>query len=445
MCKCCVVHQYAIFIMTGSGSRASSSGTATNADSPKRKKIVHVTLTMSANTPKNSYSKKTICKELFSYTKQLTERIGPEHAVEPQDFSCKEGTSRNKLCFFVTMKTSAPLLPFFSTDSLRRAITKGVIFSERDIDSVESDSPVSSPHPKGAATQKKEAAKPTLVPTFTCVLRSVPTAIADQDLLKELKKEHPKTTGAKRIVARANNQPTRLVRVFSPCQETITTILRVGATINGNPYDAEPSNPPPLVRMRCSHCFSFEHLRAQCPKKSEPATCPTCSSAIHPGQPCKTENAACPSCQGHHGVWKCPKALEIPPGAPRKIFRLPEEGPKATNHIEASSDISAATPPPQKLPVTVHQLLSALVLIADMDPTAPRKVRLQTLSHWSRQNLNIDATFLFQGNVLAGIHYNSAETDSTQRPRAAHRSRSKERRRSRGTPTQASSDAKNHS
>jgi len=112
-------------------------------------------------------------------------------------------------------------------------------------------------------------------------------------------------------------------------------------------------------------------------------------------------------------------------GAPRINIKLPVEGPKATSQV--SKDDDSSKPLPQDQPVTVHQLMSAIAFVADLDPTAPRKVTLQALSHWSLMSLGIQATFLFQGNFLAGIHYKPVET-ATHQPRVTHRSRSKERR-----------------
>lgn len=389
-----------------------------------------ITVTISPNTPKSTFTEDSVRKEVVTYANKVAKQLDPNTKIQPNDVKCKEGISRSKRCFLITAQLEKSLFPMFTSETLRKAVQKPVLFSPRDIDFIESN--VSIPprrdNPNPATSSKSAAPRP----TFTCVLRSVPSEITDKDILTDIRQQFPEVTNAKRIIARSNDKPTRLIRIFSTSQETVTNILRTGAEIQGNVYDAEASNPPPLIRLRCAHCLSFDHLKGQCDKISTPAVCPKCSEVSHPNVPCKSKSTTtCPSCQGNHGAWKCPKALDVPVGAPRLNIRLPEDGPKATSQVSEDH----TKPLLQDQPITVHQLMSAMALVADLDSSAPRKVRFQALSHWSRTTLGIQATFLFQSNFLAGIHYQTAETTTPQQPRATHRSRSRERRRATSSKT----------
>ena len=281
---------------------------------------VIITVTISPNTPKQSFTQDTVRKELVLYANKVAQQLDPSIKISRSDVKCTEGASRSKRCFLITAQLQKVLLPLFTSEALRKAVQKPVLFSP--IDYIESNVSIPPKRDHTTATPRSAASRP----TSTCVLRSVPCPIADKDILDGSRKDFPSVTNAKRIIARSNDKPTRLIRVFTTSQETVANILRNGARIQGEMYDAEASNPPPHIRLRSAHYFSFDHLKAQCDKTSTPAICPRCSDAIHPNQPCKTKSSTtCPSCQGNHGARKSPQALEVPMGAPRINIKLPVE------------------------------------------------------------------------------------------------------------------------
>lgn len=87
--------------------------------------------------------------------------------------------------------------------------------------------------------QKQEANKPTSKPTFTCVIKSIPTTISTEELKPYFKTENIHITNATRI--RNDKGPHPLVRLFTTDPALVSTLITNGLTIGYTRYRVEES------------------------------------------------------------------------------------------------------------------------------------------------------------------------------------------------------------
>lgn len=395
-------------------------------------RLAKITITMASHVSHRTDAS-SIQKALGSYLTSLSEE---KKRFASNLMKTTEATSRGRKVFLVDVTAPLELLRYLTTPTLRTAKNKGFLLSPADVDDVVSNVPLHYAHPNVKKTMDIGTSRNRPKAKFTCVIKDVALEVDDKDVLTELQRRFPDINGAKRIISRASNKPTLLVRVFTACEETVASLLNHGVDLAGNYHKVDPSNPPPPLRRRCTHCAQFDHFTSQCPKAGEPPVCPRCGDTGHSSAGCTKVDPSCPSCKQQHPAWRCPKAFAHSPAsasapAPKQPLYFPSSGPAAV--VDSSVQQSSG----KKLhltTVTTHQLVSAMVLLADMDPTAARHLKLKSISHWTHQVLGLETNFLFDGNQLAGIHYKPFEAEPQDQSaeeapkRGARKSRSRSRR-----------------
>ncbi len=126
-----------------------------------------------------------------------------------------------------------------------------------------------------------------------------------------LQQKHPSLFKAKRIISRADNQPTTFIRIsFTDKAEADKLIANRRIYIGVVSHRCEEPNQPIRVN-RCYNCQGLNHIAKNCPE-SQP-TCPNCAEHHSKEEQCKTPTKHCANCtdNNNHAAYanSCPKYL----------------------------------------------------------------------------------------------------------------------------------------
>ena len=177
-------------------------------------------------------------------------------------------------------------------------------------------------------------------PSSSFVVTRVDKEITEQEVTVELQTSGLSVTKSLRIISRATNQPTTLVRVFVEREENANRAVTLGVAIGWMHHRCEASNskPTPVQVTQCYKCQGLGHTSKDC----EAATkCLRCGDA-HKVKDCTANktDAKCSNCGGAHpALFKgCPKYKE----AVKEATAAKEYRRKATYAVKAggSSGIS---------------------------------------------------------------------------------------------------------
>lgn len=228
--------------------------------------------------------------------------------------------------------------------------------------------------------------------SYSVVIGSVEQEIEEKRIsehLQDLKLEH---RYCKRIVSKATQTPTTLIRIISGSLHTFETLLKEGLFYKYRHYPVYPSKPPNPTPKPCSKCLSFAHPTESC---NTPPSCPKCYGT-HPLNKCtSTLPPKCTGCGSEdHQAWsfKCPKRPTKP------IAGVPNIQIKSLN--KKTHEIS-----PEKKksrihdPVTIHDLIINTYINGLNDPkNVNRAELLQKLRKRFIDNFKVDTTAVFSGS-----------------------------------------------
>lgn len=112
--------------------------------------------------------------------------------------------------------------------------------------------------------------------TYSVVVHSVEPEISDLELSNHLNKIGLQHRFCKRIISRATNRPTRMMRVITGEVATFETLLGEGIYYRCRHYAVEPSRAPAPTPTPCAKCSLYTHTTAQC---TTPTKCLKCGDA----------------------------------------------------------------------------------------------------------------------------------------------------------------------
>lgn len=230
-------------------------------------------------------------------------------------------------------------------------------------------------------------------PTYSCVITRVPLNFSDDDVTECLLDNGIKAKKMWRIISRATNKATTLVRVVSEDRRAIDYMIANGVHMFMSHYRCEPSNAPAPRPLQCGRCYDFGHAASEC--RAAPI-CPHCGKMGCKRDCDKQAPPKCTNCKGDHPAYsyKCPqKSAPVQPKQ-RVAPLLPADKP--------------APPIPQD--ATVNEINENFLQVDDFIRTLSmtflnlfpdRRAEVQTvLVAVSRMYLKKDICFNYAGHLV---------------------------------------------
>jgi hypothetical protein len=166
-------------------------------------------------------------------------------------------------------------------------------------------------HYDSTASQDKKQSQPN-----HAIAKNIPVEWTDEDILEQLQKKYKdmvnvtQIISCKRIISRARNEKTTIVRIVCTNQETAKLLIKDGVIIDGLKIFCEMPHQQ-YVPLQCYNCNEYgDHTSHTC--KNEMA-CAKCGEK-HKTKTCKktTEEHRCILCGESHAAWSlnCKKKQE---------------------------------------------------------------------------------------------------------------------------------------
>lgn len=260
----------------------------------------------------------------------------------------------------------------------------------------------------------KAANKPTEIQrepnaTYSVVVHGVETEIPDIEISNHLKSINLQHRYCKRIIAKATNRETRMIRIITGQVTTFEQLLANGIYFKCRHYAVEPSKPPTPIPTPCGKCSQFTHTTEKC---LTPIKCLKCGAA-HSTSNCQTElPIKCGSCNVEgHVAWsiKCPSRPINP------INGIPNVKIKTLNKKSLDIDTTVKTQHSRiHSPITLHDIIINTYTNKINKPNnIDRETLLKKLKHKFIQEHNVDTTVIFSGNRMYVMMFDLTIPNST--------------------------------
>lgn len=237
---------------------------------------------------------------------------------------------------------------------------------------------------------------PNYEPSYSVVISQMESEITDEEISNHLNNQDLQHRYCKRIVSRATNQPTLLIRVITSSEKTFEKLLSEGVYFMYKHYPVYPSKAPTPIPTACNKCGQFTHTTDNC---STPVKCLKCSGA-HKTDTCSTQlPPKCGSCglEGHV-AWsmKCPKRPTKPiAGIPNVKIRTVN---KKSNSIDQTTKLQH---PKLHAPITLHDsIINNYTSKINNPKNIDRAELLKKLKHKYITENNVDTTAVFSGTRM---------------------------------------------
>lgn len=231
--------------------------------------------------------------------------------------------------------------------------------------------------------------------SYSVIIGSVEHEILDLEISEHLKGSGMRHRYCKRITAKANNKPTRMIRIITDCLKTSEQLLNEGIFYKHKHYPVFPSLPPAPIPQPCPKCLQFTHTKEQC---TTPPKCTKCNGPHHFSTCNSSLPMKCAGCGSEdHAAWsiKCPKRPTQPiQGIPNtQIKSLNKQSQEIDKKITKNSKIHS--------PVTVHDLIiNTYITKLNKEKNRDREELLRKLRKRFTTLYNIDTVATFSGNRL---------------------------------------------
>lgn len=241
---------------------------------------------------------------------------------------------------------------------------------------------------------QKKTYERTYKESYSVVIHQMEYEIPDDLIKGHLEGLYKEIKYCKRIIARATNKPTQLIRIITEDLQTFEQLLSQGLYFKCRRYPISPSKAPQPIPMACSKCDLFTHTTENC---NTPSKCLKCNEP-HPTKACKTDLvpkcAACGSTE--HTAWsmKCPQRPKQPiEGIPNIKIRSVN---KKTNQVSPNLKKKHS-----KLhsPVTLHDaIINNYSSKLNNAKNTNREELIKKLKQKYLDEHNVDTCIMFSGN-----------------------------------------------
>lgn len=247
----------------------------------------------------------------------------------------------------------------------------------------------------------------TFQPSFSAIISKVEIDINEVNISEHLTANNINHRFCKRIVSRARDKPTMMIRIITGCSTSFQKLLHEGIFYKNQHYPAYPSNPPSPIPVPCSKCSSFTHTTEQCTTNVK---CLKCQGS-HPTIKCTSPlPVTCAACGSHeHVPWsiQCPKRPKKPiEGIPNtKIKCINKKTDELDNKITRNSRIHT--------PITPHDYIINKYLSKINKPKyTDRQELIKTLRNRFIEQFNIETSVHFTGNRIYILMFDLTDRDS---------------------------------
>lgn len=245
------------------------------------------------------------------------------------------------------------------------------------------------------APYTNKASTDTQPATFSAVIATVEYELDDTTISEALKAQGINHRYCKRIIARATNKPTTLMRIISGCTKSFEKLMNEGFFYLHKHYPSYPSTPPAPAPQPCSKCLQFTHTTSNCPND---VTCDKCNGN-HKTIDCITNfPAKCSACNStEHAAWsfKCPKR----PTAP--IAGIPNTTIKSINKKSAEIDKKITEKSHIHAPITIHDhIINTYINKVNKRKNTCREELIAKLKQRFIIEFKVDTSVVFSGSRM---------------------------------------------
>lgn len=305
----------------------------------------------------------------------------------------------------IILSTKTGLL--LKTDSSNESVTQTLskMIETGKIVSFKESSPNTQP--------KSNTSSPT---SYSVIITGVEHEIEDQTIGNFLKKNNLEHRLCRRIISKATNRPTMLIRIITGEEKTSNRLLSEGLYFKYKHYTVVPSNPPPPAPKPCGKCSSFNHPTEKCTVLIK---CTKCQGNHQESKCTSPLPSKCRSCGAEdHQAWshKCPNRPKQPiEGIPN----IPIKSINKKSHQVAENNKKSRI----HQPLTIHDNIICTYLNEINNPNnTNRQELLDKLRKRFVDNHNIDTIAVFSGNKIYILMFDLEQRDhiSPTEPTANH-------------------------
>lgn len=231
--------------------------------------------------------------------------------------------------------------------------------------------------------------------SYSAVIGSVEHEIPDKEISEFLNKMNINHRYCRRIVAKATNSPTLLIRVITGCFNSFERLLNEGIFYKHRHYPVYPSLPPAPIPQPCARCLQFTHTKEEC---TTPIKCTKCDGKHHVSKCDSQLPPKCTGCgAGDHSAWslKCPKRPTKP------IEGIPNTQIKSLNKRTHEIDSKITRNSKIHSPITIHDsIINSYITKLNKEKHTNREELINNLRKRFVSQYNIDTVATFSGSRL---------------------------------------------
>lgn len=242
--------------------------------------------------------------------------------------------------------------------------------------------------------------RPTLLrgppaPSYSAVIHSVELEIGDDDFSNHLTRSGIQHRFCKRIISRATQNATRMLRIITACHNSYQKLLHDKILYKHKVYRVEQSQAPAPLPIPCAKCTAFDHTTENC---TAPVVCGRCSGA-HSTSKCNTElPEKCKSCgMEGHGAWstRCKKRPMQP------IEGIPNVKLRSTNNKTCDIDSNTTKKSRIHSPITIHDhIIDTYITKLNSPKTIDRNALIKKLKDRFIEAYRVDTVVSISGNRI---------------------------------------------
>lgn len=228
--------------------------------------------------------------------------------------------------------------------------------------------------------------------SYSVVISSVELDVDEKIISQELANQNLQHRFCKRIISKATQKPTRLIRIITGSQQTFETLLAEGFYFKYQHYPVYSSKPPAPLPQPCKKCLSFDHATENCNNDPKCVRC----FGTHPEKKCtSTLPPKCTACKSEeHQAWsmQCPKRPTKPiEGIPNVQIKSLNKKTHEISQEKRKSRIHSS--------ITIHDyIINTYINELNDTKNTNREELLSKLKKRFTNDYNIDTNAVFSGS-----------------------------------------------